>query len=105
MSRRAEDLTGRSFGRLTVLRRTEDYIFARRDKAGRIRQIVKRTRWLCLCDPALGGCGRETVTTGQALRTGHCRSCGCLRIENGIRLGNLYGPVKNKRKREGITRT
>lgn len=100
MSRPLEDLTGRSFGRLTLLRRAEDYVFIRRDKAGRPRSIIKRVRWLCLCDPKLGGCGRTTVTMGQALKQGHCRSCGCLRVENGIRIGLLYGPVTKKRKKE-----
>lgn len=28
--------------------------------------------WKCLCD-----CGRETITSGSYLRTGHTKSCGC----------------------------
>lgn len=53
-------LTGRRFGRLTVLRPTEE----RRD-----RQIV----WLCRCD-----CGNTTLVRTNSLTCGNTRSCGCL---------------------------
>lgn len=67
------DLTGRQFGRLTVLRRSPE-----------IYQAPCGTRvplWICLCDPALGGCGQECVVYGQHLLRGRTRSCGCLRRE------------------------
>ncbi len=38
--------------------------------------------WKCKCD-----CGKETVTTGKLIRTGHTQSCGCLH-EWIIRSGN-----------------
>ena len=56
------DLTGQRFGRLTVLRPAEN--------------VGTRTAWLCRCD-----CGRETVVLTSRLRSGHTRSCGC--IKNG----------------------
>ena len=59
---RFSDLTGQSFGRLTVLRRSED------------RQRV--TRWVCQCS-----CGKEVVVRRDHLRTGVSASCGCLRAE------------------------
>lgn len=56
------DLTGETFGRLSVLRREEN------DKRGTI--------WTCLCE-----CGVQKVVSTQLLRTGHAKSCGCLQRE------------------------
>lgn len=58
-----EDLTGRKFGRLTVLE------FHGKDKERRI-------QWKCMCE-----CGNEIVTTGKRLRNGTTKSCGCLHKE------------------------
>lgn len=55
--RRAEDLTGKVFGRLTVIRRVEN-------KNG-------RTCWLCRCD-----CGKEKAVTAHDLKAGNVKSCG-----------------------------
>ena len=69
--RRYEDLSGKKFGRLTVLKQGEDEITSRGD-----RQI----RWICQCD-----CGRQTLTRGIALRSGGTQSCGfCTRSESNI---------------------
>ena len=57
------DLTGKTFGRLTVIKR------ARNNKDG-------RTMWLCKCE-----CGNERVVLGKCLRNGHTQSCGCLNKE------------------------
>lgn len=55
------DLTGRRFGKLTVLRQTEK-------KAG----IKKRSAyWLCKCD-----CGREKAVDSNSLITGNTKTCG-----------------------------
>lgn len=54
------DLTGQRFGRLTVLRPAEN--------------VGTRTAWLCRCD-----CGREAVVLTSRLRSGHTRSCGCIK--------------------------
>ena len=59
----AEDLTGRVFGHLTVLKRTAD-------RHG-------RTCWLCRCD-----CGNETEAPEDVLVQGSVLSCGCPKREN-----------------------
>src|SRR6266581_3944496 len=66
MQQRTEDLTGRSFGRLTVLERDR----APRESSG------GHAYWRCACD-----CGNETSVAGCALRDGSTKSCGCLRRE------------------------
>ena len=43
----------------------------------------RKRRYLCICD-----CGNRIETTGNALRTGHTRSCGCLGRHGHARLGN-----------------
>lgn len=53
------DLTGKKFGRLTVLKRVNN-------------QKGKDTVWLCRCD-----CGNLTEVTSGHLKDGHTKSCGC----------------------------
>lgn len=61
---RLADLTGRKFGRLTVISRAEDHV----QKNGR-----RRTMWLCRCD-----CGSDARQVfGEALVGGRAGSCGC----------------------------
>lgn len=55
-----EDITGRKYSRLLVLRRAEN--------SGR-----RRVMWECLCD-----CGRVKSIESYNLRHGKSRSCGCL---------------------------
>jgi len=57
------DIVGKKFGRLTVLQRVEN------DKYG-------NAFWLCKCE-----CGNTTKVQGHSLRSGHCKSCGCLQKE------------------------
>lgn len=78
------DLTGKTFGRLTVLQRTENHILPNKKP---------RTQWLCRCS-----CGREIVTSSQGLRQGTTLSCGCLRRERFKRqtrsmVGEKYGKL------------
>lgn len=63
MGRRAKDMTGLQFGRLTVLRPTG---------TGRNGELW----WDCRC-----ACGRYTEVNGVALRRGRTKSCGCLARE------------------------
>lgn len=70
------DLTGRKFGRLTVVSRSSN--------------IGKKAAWFCKCD-----CGRETVTTSTHLVSGHTSSCGCYNKE----------VVSSMKKRHGMSRT
>jgi len=55
-----KDITGRKFGRLTVLERVED------NKWG-------HTCWLCKCD-----CGTYKIIVVYSLTSGNTKSCGCL---------------------------
>lgn len=57
------DLTGMKFGELTVLSKKEGF-----DPVG--------AKWNCLCD-----CGNHTTVNSLKLRTGHTKSCGCLRTK------------------------
>ena len=67
-----EDLTGRRFGKLTVLgpamaeQKTPDMKEVKRDDNGRI-------LWDCKCD-----CGNKCEATSSELKTGNRKSCGCL---------------------------
>lgn len=54
------DLTGKRFGTLIV----QSFVERRGSQA----------MWLCLCD-----CGREAIKSLGNLRSGHTKSCGCLR--------------------------
>lgn len=45
-----------------------------------------KARWLCLCD-----CGVHTTATGDTLRQGHKKSCGCFRREHSSTLRKIHG--------------
>lgn len=62
------DLTGKKFGRLTVLCETEPHI-----TSGGHPQV----RWMCACE-----CGKRTVIKAGHLRSGNTKSCGCLGPES-----------------------
>lgn len=53
-----EDLTGKTFNRLTVIRPVT---------------VNKKTKWECRCS-----CGNVKAVDGLALISGHTKSCGCL---------------------------
>ena len=55
------DLTGQRFGRLSVLRPTEE-------------RVRKSVVWECRCD-----CGNTAYVTSKNLKSGITKSCGCLR--------------------------
>lgn len=63
----SEDLTGKIFGRLTVVNRTDNHITA----SGKA-----YSSWLCKCE-----CGNEIIVLGRYLRDGTTQSCGCLQLE------------------------
>lgn len=75
------DLTGKRFGRLTVVSRAETYI----SPNGKFRA----SQWNCVCD-----CGNECTVNVHALRKGRTKSCGCLHEEN---LDGLWKKKKKKR--------
>jgi hypothetical protein len=57
------DMTGKKFGRLTVINRVE-------------KRPNGRAFWHCECD-----CGNKLIVIGKDLRNGNTKSCGCLRKE------------------------
>lgn len=71
---RAADLTGRTFGRLTVI------AFAGGQGAGR------PARWFCRCS-----CGGNVTTTASALVRGQSTSCGCYRREQISKAKRTHG--------------
>lgn len=66
-----KDLTGKTFGYLTVLEETD---------MRKGRQVV----WRCRCK-----CGKETLVAGSHLTSGHTRSCGCYASEQHAKRGKL----------------
>ncbi len=68
---KVKDLTGRQFGRLTVIK-----------QAGTDRQ--HRTIWQCTC-----ACGNTTKVISNSLTSGATKSCGCLQREMAAKAGTL----------------
>ena len=64
-----EDLTGKQFGRLTVIEQIEDYVTPSGNRYN---------RWLCscLCDD-----NKRIPVLGGSLKSGNTQSCGCLERE------------------------
>ena len=62
--RRLQDLTGKTFGRLTVIKRSENNC-----KDG-------QPKWICRCE-----CSNIVEVRGEYLKSGSAKSCGCLRKE------------------------
>lgn len=69
------DMTGKRFGRWTVIERRPKPTF----------QTGTNAWWLVRCD-----CGTERVLNGRSLRTGNSQSCGCFRADM----------IREKRKRK-----
>lgn len=63
-AKRLEDLSGKKFGRLTVISMNHD-------------TKDKRVRWNCICD-----CGNKAVVRACNLKSGEVKSCGCLANAN-----------------------
>lgn len=59
------DLTGQTFGRLTIIKRAKNTTVKTRN-----------AHWKCRCS-----CGNITIVQGRHLRSGHTKSCGCLSNE------------------------
>lgn len=69
------DLTGQRFGKLTVIKRGEDYITPQGNKV---------LRWECLCDCQLELPKEKrklVLRVGSSLKRGTAKSCGCLQRE------------------------
>ena len=72
-----EDLTGLTFGRLTVIEYYDS--------------INGRNHWRCLCR-----CGEETIVPTTHLQSGHTKSCGCLNEEARIKRATKHGKSESK---------
>jgi hypothetical protein len=70
------------FGRLTVLERADDYI----SKSG-----YKQVQWKCKCN-----CINKTilVVSGNDLKTGNTKSCGCYKKEMTSAVHKKYNPIE-----------
>lgn len=86
---RVKDLTGKKFGRLTVIKL--------KGKAPNGKYL-----WDCKCD-----CGNYVTVKGNSLTTGHTKSCGCFgqeskiasNITHGLRNSPIYGIWLNMKDR------
>lgn len=78
------DLTGKTFGELTVLKYSHMY--------------KRQSFWLCRCS-----CGKEKIIMGANLKTDNTRSCGCLwedknstHRESKTRLYKIWGSMRSR---------
>ena len=91
------DLTGKKFGRLTVLSKVEN--LREWDIQGNV--VPKPTTFLCRCD-----CGTQKEVNASNLKRGLTRSCGCLARE--MKKNNKYAKkevTKKRRKPNGKGRS
>lgn len=79
MGRKADDLTGKRFGMLTVIKRS--------DKPGKAGQSA---RWICKCD-----CGNLHEAYSHCLKKGGVKSCGCLLVTLHLTHGLTGTPLYN----------
>lgn len=68
MPSRNQNLVGKVFGHLTVIKKTEE------------RGTQGEYKWLCQCD-----CGRTTIVSTGLLNSGEVTSCGHVKLQNLIR--------------------
>lgn len=64
------NLTGESFGRLTIVKRVENQ--------------KNEPMWECLCE-----CGNTIIASSSHLKSGHTKSCGCLQKEKVQQLNKI----------------
>lgn len=83
------DLTGRRFGRLTVVRRVEDRV----TPSGR-----RIAQWLCYCE-----CGGQCVVQGWNLSRGLTRSCGCYAREQHVKRGQTMNLKHGHNRRKAVS--
>lgn len=81
-----EDLTGKQFGRLTVIERDIERDKYRGSKGG-------NAHWLCKCS-----CGNPKLSSisGYQLKTGGTKSCGCIVSETIAERNKICSPKHNK---------
>lgn len=79
------DLTGKKYGRLTIISRAENYV----PRDGALRSGRRARMWHCICE-----CGREKIARHDHIVSGATKSCGCLHKEN-IRRGKSHADYKH----------
>lgn len=75
------ELVGKTFGRLTVVRYAGD------ENIGKDHNM----RWVCECE-----CGEIVIVPSHKLKSGHTRSCGCLQREKATRRMMNDNPMKKQ---------
>lgn len=76
------DLTGKRFGKLTVI-----------SKAGH--NVYGKLLWDTICE-----CGNKKITSGEVLKRGHVKSCGCIyRLQKGLSQTKEYKVWHNMMRR------
>lgn len=68
-----DDLTGKRFGRLTVVKKHDD-------------PTKKYTLWECKCD-----CGNTKIARASLLKAGRTKSCGCYLPEHNYAMNTTHG--------------
>lgn len=74
-----DDLTNNKYGKLTVLKRSDDWIGSNGHR---------HITWLCQCE-----CGATKVIKGASLKAGYNKSCGCSQYGSGI-VKNMWDEYK-----------
>lgn len=69
------DLTGKKFGKLTVIKRDEN-------------KLSTKTKWICQCD-----CGTILSVEGSNLKNNHTTSCGCIHSKGELKLRELLNQL------------
>ena len=82
--RKAKDLIGQTFGRLTVLEKADYYV----EPCG-----TRRLRYICKCV-----CGNVVTVRCDYLTRGRTKSCGCLKRDYATKLGLSNANRKSNRK-------
>lgn len=72
------DLTGKRFGRWTVIKRAEN-------------SSNNRSQWVCICD-----CGNVKTVKRCDLSNGRSKSCGCLRKDNTSTMFSKHNKTKTR---------
>ena len=75
------DLTGQFFDRLTVIERASN----------KVKKKKVLAMWKCRCE-----CGKTVIVSGEALRRGTTRSCGCLQKDTVGSLRRTHGRWRSK---------
>ena len=89
--RKAQDLSGKVFGRLTVIKRAEDHVCPNGSK---------KVAFLCKCS-----CGNQVIVRGDLLREGRVISCGCAKKDHANRMRALKSKKDAKSKTKKISNT